>query len=173
MSGTLRVACVLAAVLVAGAQVFSASRIVMVVAPTDFTDREYADPRAVFDKAGAAVVVASTSNATAVGHDGMKLRVDVATRDLKLDQLDAIIVVGGAGALSTLMDDADLLARAGVQRNRPATCYPDARVVTTLKMNGAEYTRESVITSDRVVTASGPEAAKEFARRVLDALGKG
>lgn len=36
--------CFLAAVLAAPTRVSDASRICMVIAPTDFTDREYADP---------------------------------------------------------------------------------------------------------------------------------
>jgi len=196
MRSAVRIMCILAAVFAAPAGLFPAARIVMVVAPSDFTDQEYAEPRTVFDKAGAAVVVASTRRGTAVGHDGMRVRVDVATGDLKTGQFDAIVVVGGMGALSSLMNDAPLLAllraasssgkvvsaicvapavlaRAGVLRDLAATCYPDAKVIAALKMNGAEYSRGSVITSGRVVTASGPQAAKEFALRVLEALGKG
>jgi len=196
MRRAVRIMYFLAAAFAAPASLFPAARIVMVVAPSDFTDREYAEPRTVFDRAGAAVVVASTSRGTAVGHDGMKVRADVATGDLRLDQFDAIVVVGGMGALSSLMNDAPLqallraasasgkvvaaicvapavLARAGVLRNLAATCYPDAKVITALKMNGAEYARGSVITSGRIVTASGPEAAKEFALRVLEALSRG
>ena len=80
-------------------------RIVMVVAPKDFTDQEYADPRAVFEKMGADVRVACTSKEAAISHNGTRLRVDQATGEIRLDQFDAIVIVGGTGALTYLMDD--------------------------------------------------------------------
>jgi protease I len=191
-----RVLCILAALFAAHPNVFSAPRICMVIAPTDFTDREYADPRAVFDQAGAAVVVASTGRGTAVGHDGLQVRVEAATADLKSARFDAFVVVGGMGALSSLLNDAPLLAllrsasesgkvvaaicvapavlaRAGVLHNRAATCYSDAAIVTALKINGADYQEARVVTSGRIVTANGPEAAREFALRVLEVLRNG
>ncbi|MGA2612428.1 MAG: DJ-1/PfpI family protein [Spirochaetia bacterium] len=58
-------------------------------------------------------------------------------------------------------------------RNRQATCYPDKRVVTVLKMMGAEYTKRSVVVADRIVTENGPDAAGDFAARVLQALAGG
>jgi protease I len=63
-----------------------------------------------------------------------------------------------------------VLARAGALRNRRATCYRDARIIGVLKRDGAEYADETVVTSGAVVTANGPEAARDFSFRVLDAL---
>jgi protease I len=171
----------------------SRPQIVMVVAPKDFTDQEYADPRAVFDNAGAVVRVASLGRETAIGHGGTRLRVDQAIREITLDQFDAIVIVGGTGALAFLMDDEALrniivaacksgkvvaalcvapavLAHAGVLRNMQATCYPDTRIISVLKQNGADYCERSVVISGRIVTANGPEAARDFALRVLDVL---
>ncbi len=168
-------------------------RIVMVVAPKDFTDQEYADPRAVFEKAGALVRVASTSRSAAVSHNGESLAVDLAVGEIELDQLDALVIVGGTGALTFLLDDEALrnlvivafrsrkvvaaicvapaiLARAGILRNLRATCFPDPRVVALLKRNGADYTERGVVAADRVVTANGPGAARDFGARVMQIL---
>jgi deglycase len=129
----------------------------MIVAPKDFTDQEYADPVAVFD---------------------------------------ALVLVGGTGALTYLLDDEALrnmivsaaqsgkvvaaicvapaaLARAGILRNVQATCCPDKRIVSLLKRNGAEYIERGVVVSGRIVTANGPDAAKDFANRVIEVLRKG
>ena len=168
-------------------------RIVMVVAPKDFTDRELAGPKAVFEKAGSLVRVASTTRAAAVSHDGEKVAVDLAIREIALDQLDALVVVGGVGAMTYLMDDEALrkvvvaaarsgkvvaaiclapavLAHDGVLRNLKATCFPDKRIVATLKRNGADYSESSVVVAGRIVTANGPDASKDFALRVLEAV---
>jgi protease I len=171
-------------------------RIVMVVAPLDFTYQEYADPRAVFDASGALVSVASKGNGAAVSHTGVALRIDKTIDEISLDQLDALVLVGGAGAVTYLMDDEALrnliiaavktgkvvaaicvapavLAHAGVLRNVPATCYPDKRIISVLKRNGAGYTTQRIVVSGRIITADGPDAAKDFARRVIEVLRKG
>lgn len=165
----------------------------MIVAPRDFTDQEYADPRAIFDAQGAVVRVASTNQEAAISRNGVKLRVDQAVTAIGLDQFDALVVIGGTGALTYLMGNEALrnlilaavrsnkvvaaicvapavLAHTGVLRNVKATCYPDKRITAVLRLNGADYTERSVVTSGRIVTADGPDAAKEFARRVLEAL---
>jgi len=171
-------------------------RIAMVIAPRDFTDQEYADPRSVFDKAGATVRVASTTRGTATGHDGANVQVDLSFNELSPDQFDALVTVGGTGALTYLMDNEALrnlivaasrsgkvvgaicvgpavLARAGVLRNRLATCYPDKRVISILKMSGADYSERSVVSTGRFITANGPAAARDFALSVLEAIRKG
>ena len=170
-------------------------RIVMVVAPKDFTDQEYTDPRAVFDAGGALVRVASTSRGSAVSHNGTTLTVDEAISDITLDQCDALVLVGGMGALTYLMDDEALrtiivaavasgkvvaaicvapavVARAGVLRNIRATCYPEKSVVSVLRLNGADYVEAPVVSSGKIVTANGPGASKAFAERVLEILQK-
>ena len=124
------------------------------------------------------------------------MKVDQAIADIKLDQFDAIVVVGGMGAVTCLMADEHLrsllvaantsnkvvsaicvgpavLARAGVLRNREATCYSDKTVVGILKMNGATYIDRTVIVSGKIVTGNGPNAAKEFATKVLEQLRNG
>jgi|GEM_PF-5291268 putative intracellular protease/amidase len=40
-------------------------------------------------------------------------------------------------------------------------------------MMGAEYTKRSVVVADRIVTENGPDAAGDFAARVLQALAGG
>jgi protease I len=192
MRRLVRILCVFCGVL-APLTLAAAPRIAMVLAPRDFTDQEYSIARAVFDQAGAVVTVASTARGTAVGHDGTKVPVQVTTGELGAQRFDAIVVVGGTGALTFLLNDPPLLsllraaassgktvaaicvapavlARAGVLRNLRATCYADERVITILERNGAEYHAGSVIVSGRIVTANGPEAAKEFASRVLEVL---
>jgi len=173
-----------------GAQTF---RIVMVVATKDFTDQEYLEPRTVFEKADAAIVLCSTSTLPAISHNGLKVNPQVSTAALTLDQFDAIVLVGGLGAVTSLVHDEPLrkllveadarhkiiaaiclaptvLARAGLLKNVIATCYVDASTINYLKSNGASYMDKTVVVSGRIVTANGPDASKEFARQVLTLL---
>ena len=165
----------------------------MVIASKDFADQEYFDQRAIFNGGGALVIVASVGSEGAISHDLANVRVDVALADLRLEQFDALDIVGGAGAISYLLDNEALrnmiiaafrsnkvvaaicvapaiLAKAGVLRNTPATCFNDSRIIGMLKMHGAIYKTRTVVASNRVVTANGPEAAKELALRVLSLL---
>jgi protease I len=192
-----RAACLVGMVLLfAGMTVHGAPRsfrIVMVIAPREFTDQEYFEPRKVFQEAGAAVVTCSTGRQAAVSHDGVKVLPDVSTPELRTEQFDAIVLVGGLGAASSLLKDEPLrkllaaakdqrkviaaicmapavLAQAGVLRNVAATCYPDARTINSLKMMGASYVDRTVVVSGNIVTGNGPGGSKEFARRVLGAI---
>jgi protease I len=201
--GKLLITTILTAAMIASAvQAFAgsnenqrAARIVMIIAPKDFTDQEYFDPRKVFENAGASVRVASTTIQPAVSHNLAKVRVDQAISDIRLDQVDAIVVVGGMGAATYLMNDERLrnlliaasksnkvvsaiciapavLARAGLLQNREATCYADMAIIGVLEMNGAAYLNRKVVVSGRIVTGNGPDAAKEFATTVLAEIGK-
>jgi protease I len=80
----------------------SASLIVMVVAPTDFTDKEYFETRKIFERANAKVAVASIEKGFATSHEGVKIRVDSAISALVAEQFDAIVVIGGMGAINSL-----------------------------------------------------------------------
>jgi protease I len=169
--------------------------IAMVIAPNDFTDAEYFTPRAIFDAAGVKVSVASTNDDIAESHDGKKIRVNQRIENIKLDQIDAIVLAGGMGAYKYLLDNEALrnllrasvkankvvaaiciapavLAHDGILRNVNATCYMDKTVIDILKRNGAQYLNQKVVVSGRIITGNGPEASKEFAAKVLEVLQK-
>ena len=168
-------------------------RIVLVVAPQDFTDQEYFDPKAVFEKDGASIITSSTTLGVAISHNRAEVRIDLPTTKLKVDQFDAIVIVGGMGTITYLLKDEALrnilvssihkgkvvaaiclapvvLAQSGILRNQRATCYPDKSIITTLKINGADYSDSSVVVSGNIVTANGPQSAREFVLQILKIL---
>ena len=53
------------------------AKILMVVAPRDFRDVEYNEPRKIFEEAGAQVKVASIQTGTATGAEGTKVNIDL------------------------------------------------------------------------------------------------
>jgi protease I len=169
------------------------ARILVVVSPADFTDQEYYDTRSALDAAHAKVTVASTTTSQAVSHDGRRLKVDVALPKVQVGDFDAIVLVGGAGILSGLLDflplrklliDASksekviaaiciapmILARAGLLKGVRATCYLDKAVVGELKANGADYVEQQVVVTGRIITASGPGASGAFGKAVIAAV---
>jgi putative intracellular protease/amidase len=66
-------------------------------------------PREIFENAGANIRVASISTETATGPASAKVKVDQAITDVKLDQLNAVVIVGGMGAVTYGMNDEHLL----------------------------------------------------------------
>jgi len=170
-------------------------KIVMIVAFKDFKDEEYFVPRGIFDKAGAEVKVASNELGKAQGIDGGEVNVDIKTSNVNVSDFDVIVFIGGSGAPDNL-DNQDsykiaqdavaqnklltaicispaILAKAGVLNNKKATVWTsvlnnDAKKI--LEENGAIYQKDAVVQDGNIITGNGPEAAQEFAEKILDVL---
>jgi protease I len=167
-------------------------RVLMVIAPENFRDEEYARPREILESAGYAVVVASRSRETARGMLGMRVQPDLLLSEARAADYDAVVFVGGSGA-QTYWDDPEahrlaqeaadggkvvaaiciapvILARAGVLEGKQATVFDPPSLCAELTAHGATCTGASVQRDGRTVTASGPQAAEDFARSILAAL---
>jgi len=166
--------------------------ILMVVASRDFRDEEYSEPRGLFEAAGCTVVTASSVTGPIKGALGSWITVDRALAGCRAVDFDAVVFVGGYGALeyadsntahrlcretldrrrvlAALCVAPVILARAGVLENRRATCFPDQN--DAIESLGAVLTGEAVTVDGRIVTADGPLHAREFAQAVLAALGR-
>ena len=159
----------------------------MVVAPRDFRDEEVFEPKAAFEAAGAEVVVASEAAGRARGCLGGWVVVDAAMAEVRARELDAVVFAGGTGSRAFLQSrsawrlcrDAveerrvlaaiclapGILARAGVLAGRRATAFADAR--PELEAGGAVWVEGPVCVDGKLITATGPQVAKEFARAIL------
>lgn len=165
-------------------------KVVMIIAPEDFRDEELIEPQNVLTEKGAEVKVASVSLETCKGMLGAQVRPDMVISDIIPEKWDAIILVGGTGA-SKYWDDASVhsilneavkqnkivgaiciapvtCANAGILRGKKATVHESE--ASQLKDKGAEYTGASVQIDGRIITANGPQAAKEFGEAIAAAL---
>ena len=70
----------------------------MVIAPEQFRDEEYVEPREVFEKSGIGVTVASSRLGKAVGKFGLEVQVDLLLKDVHATDYDAVVFVGGTGS---------------------------------------------------------------------------
>ena len=134
--------------------------------------------------------VARTTIQAAISHASTTVRVDQAIADITLDQVDAIVVVGGMGAVTYLMKDERLrnlhitasrsnkvvsaiciapavLGQAGVLRNREVNCFSAKTIMNILKLNGATYLDKDIVVSERIVSENGPKAAKSSRSKYL------
>lgn len=168
---------------------------VMIVAYRNFRDPEYSVPKQILESAGIEVETASNQMGTAIGAEGGRISVDLLVSDIKPADFDTVIFIGGPGCLESL-DNEDsyrvaketvaqdktlasicispvILAKAGVLENKRATVWRSAAsrdTVLILEENGAIYTPESVVIDGKIITADGPEAAKEFGEAIVKSL---
>ena len=167
-------------------------KIVMIIASVNFRDEELSVPKSVFEESGATVHVASTSLEEAKGKLGMTLTPDMLVRDIRVDNYDAVVFVGGTGAecyfdsgiahdiaketclrnklLCAICAGPVILANAGVLDGKKATAWLSFE--GELKQKGAVYTGEPVQVDGNIVTANGPQSAERFARAILKLLDK-
>lgn len=163
---------------------------VMIIAQHNFRDEELLQPKALLERNGIGVKVASASLEPAVGMLGARVNPDLLVSDIDIKDFDALVFIGGTGA-SQYWDDPlahqlarsamstnrivaaiciapVTLARAGVLRGRRATVWPSE--AGKLKAKGADYTAIGVERDGNIITASGPAEAKQFAEEILKAL---
>lgn len=170
--------------------VLSGKKVLMVIAPKNFRDEELLEPKAVFEKAGANVTVASKGTKTATGMLGAKSAVDIDISDANVLQYDAVVFVGGTGSAIYFNDSTaqslakkahsegkivaaiciapSILANAGLLEGKNATSWPSEQ--QNIEANGGSYTGELVTQDGKIITAKGPQAATQFGKKILEAL---
>lgn len=161
----------------------SGKKVLMIVAANNFQDEEFGQPYGLLTKLGATVKVASSRKDKATGVFGRNITPDLLISECKADDYDAIVFIGGPGAVEYFNDpDAHALARAaaakgkvlgaiciapvilanaGVLKGKKATVFPSEQ--DQIVAQGAQLSRQNVVTDGKIVTAVGPQAAREFA----------
>ncbi len=167
--------------------------IACIIAPEKFRDEELFVPKAAFEKAGYQTVLASTRIGTASGMLGGFAIATCPISDLRAADLAALVIVGGAGSHTHLWGHEGLhslaremaaagkpvaaicispavLARAGILKGRKATVFKDPASIAELQKGQAICEPRSCVVDGNIITASGPEAAAEFADEILRLL---
>jgi len=81
------------------------TKVLMVIAPEQFRDEELLVPKEKFEAAGAVVTVASTRTGEAKGMLGAKVNADKTLSEVKAQDFQAIVVVGGMGSPEFLWNE--------------------------------------------------------------------
>ena len=168
-------------------------KILMVIAPVNFRDEEYFEPRKIFEKKGFTVITGSISLVECEGMLGAKVMPDIKiTEKIKPDDYDAIVFVGGMGVtqywdneiihrvikkfykhkkvIGAICLAPGILAKAGILKNKKATVFPAEVALSIFKQNKVDYVNKEVVVTGRVVTANGPAAAKKFGNAIVKLL---
>jgi protease I len=115
---------------------------------------------------------------------------DMLLKEVNIQDFDAIIFIGGAGAAEYFDDPVAhklakdayasgkivaaicvapvILARAGLLQGKKATAWESEG--DQLRSLGADYTGKPVEVDGKIITAAGPFAAKDFGEAIVKAL---
>jgi protease I len=164
-------------------------KVLMIIAPMDFRDEEYFDTRKVLEESGAEITVANSTGQASKSMFGKIVNPDKNFYDIDSKDYDAIVFVGGQGTpvyfdnkqaqnlakefnnsgkiVAAICIAPVILARAGILSGKKATVFPSGK--NDINAVGT-YTGSSVEKDGNIITGSGPEAANEFGRRIVEAL---
>ena len=171
-------------------------KVILAVAPERFRDEELAEPAAVLQNAGITYDIASTRAGPCTGMLGAKVYAGVAFDDIDPKNYDGLVIIGGSGSQDFLWGNNALvrlaiwfsetnrvvsaiclapvvLARAGILKGKNATVYESQQSVFEMKKGRAILQQQPVVKDGRIITANGPDAAKDFAAAVVTELRSG
>jgi protease I len=172
----------------------SEKNILIVIPRNQFDEDELFVTRETLESAGARVVVLSQTGQEAVGMNKTRFQphgtiIDWNKQEGIFGKYAAVVLVGGKGAAKSLWDDPILpqiltdhyragkvvaaigqsvivLARASFLMQRAASGPDQEKFRHELEAGSGFYADEPVTCGDRIITACGGEAAKEFAEAV-------
>lgn len=170
------------------------SKVLFIIAHEGFQPVEYNDPKNILQENGVEVFTASNLSGVAkAAYGGEDVAVDLLIKDVDVADYDGIFFIGGPGALENLDNDESykvakqtsdsgklwgaiciaprILAHAGVLKDKKVTGWDDDNELgEILTEAGAEYIHEPVVTDGKLITATGPKAAAEWGRKILENL---
>lgn len=169
--------------------------ILLIIAFQNYQDYEYAMTKQVLENAGIKVVTTSSQTGTASGSFGDSAQVDLDLKKVNTADYDAVIFIGGAGAVGYQTDQLahqiakqtveqnkilgaiciapTILANAGVLKNKKATVWTseiEKSPIKILENGGAKYLNKNVVVDGKIITADGPPSAQNFGQRIVKML---
>lgn len=168
-------------------------KVVFIVANEGYQPIEYNLPKKLLEQAGITVLTASNRLAPAIAKDGSTTPVDYLIKDIPTDTINGLFIVGGPGTIENLntpelhriIKDAAtkkmnigaiciaprILAQAGVLTNKQATGWDEDNELTGIfKKYNVHYKQQDVVRDENILTATGPEAAREYGQQIISML---
>ncbi|MBU1026831.1 MAG: DJ-1/PfpI family protein [Candidatus Margulisbacteria bacterium] len=173
-------------------QTLTKKKVLMVIPPQDFHDKELSVPKEMLEAKGATVTIASSTTKPAKGMYGLIVTPEVLLKDAKVADYNAVVFVGGTGTVNFLKDpQAPVIAREANQTGKiiGAICIAPsilakAHIIDEKKVTGssyclkdfknsaAEYTGKPVEKAGKIITGQGPNASQVFGQAIVEALEK-
>lgn len=164
--------------------------ILCIIPHRQFNDEEFLAVRDALKAEGCRFVIGGASLQEAVGTSGTRVRPSVLFSDMRVQDYDAIVFIGGIGAkdfwnhprahniirafeshgkiIAGICVAPVTIANTGLLKDRSATCHPSVR--RELEATGAHYTAQPVEVCGRIITATGPASATSFAEKIVHLL---
>jgi protease I len=163
-----------------------------IVAQQGYQDLEYGVPKQILEQAGITTVTASKERGVAQGKM-TSTKVELALSEVRVNEYDVIIFVGGPGAVRYQQDTEawriaretvekgillcaiciapTILAYAGVLKGKQATVWDeDFKQEPLFTKMGITYTEKAVTQDGKIITANGPGAARDFGKKIMEVL---
>ena len=172
--------------------------IAMIIAPENYREQEFEIPYNFFTRNGARVDVFSTRKGMARGASGGSFDVKNSLNELKVENYDAIVFIGGPGTPILRRDEnaaeiamkayssgkvvagicwsVTILAKAGILEGKKATVWfgtdPEYGMTTAqfIEKQGGRYEKKGLVVDGRIITADGPANAEGYAKAVWNAI---
>jgi protease I len=165
-------------------------KVALIIPSDNFRDEELFETKRVVDAAQIETVIASSRLGIIRGSLGSLTEARVLVNQLRIDDYDAIVFIGGTGVVEYVNNPVELnIARETVRKGKilaaigtAPTILANANVLAGLRATsllsereiltqaGAVYTGTPVEQDRLIITASGPAAAVMFGRAIVDAL---
>ena len=168
-------------------------RALFIIAQESYQEIEYGVPKEILEDAGIEVITASKKVGTCNGKLGGSTQAKISIDDVDVNDYDAIIFIGGPGAikyqhdvqahltaqeavnrekiLAAICIAPTILAYADVLEGKKATVWnEDGHQGELLENQGAEYVKEDLVVDGKLITANGPKAAEKFGKKILEML---
>jgi len=169
--------------------------ILMVIASKNFRDEEYFVPYEIFQKEGAKIITASSIKGNIIGIEGGEARSTLALSEVKANNFDAVVFIGGEGAVEYFNNnDAHkivqemvnshkvvaaiciapiIFAKAGILVGKKATVWSSLMNKSNLKElkdSGCSVLEERIVKDKKIITADGPAVSKKFAEKIVETM---
>jgi len=164
--------------------------VLLVIAPQNFRDEELFQTQEELEKAGFKTEIASQTTGTIHGALGGTAKAEKTIDNINVSQYSALVFIGGGGAsiyfdspqalslargfasqrkvVAAICIAPSILANAGLLEGKEATAFRSEQ--ENLVQNGAIWVNKPVVVDGKIVTASGPAAAKEFGQKIASLL---
>jgi protease I len=161
----------------------------LIIAHEGYQHTEYSVTKSQLEQSGIAVEIASNLSGSAIAHDGSTTHTHLLLTDIIVGQYDAIIFIGGPGAMQHLDSEISYdIAIQATQDNIPlaAICVAPRILTKARVLNGRQatgwdgdgqlsdlfllYVADDVVVDGNIVTANGPHAAAEFGRKIVSLI---
>ncbi len=170
------------------------AKILFLVAQTGFQTKEYNDSKNALTLAGHTVTTASRDGGIAVSTADESIETDLKLPDVLVADYDGVFIIGGPGCLTHLdteetvriMREAKenekiiygaiciaprILAKAKLLSGVHITAWDnDGKLGTICESGGCVHDLRPVVRDGRVITANGPQSAKDFGETIVATL---